>query len=264
MGIEPTTLLLAPYSNKLSLVKYREKPSFKKKEEKKKKYFIINLTEIFKKTFQLAWKSMGGIPHEFEVNNKRPMNSCGKQTIFCTILFNLKFLHCIYCCGFWVFCRASGWQLTSICHSAAPLGQKWRCAGWCAFLQKWNGQTQLGYSSASMRKLQWMWKQEVKYIWNQTHALWLPHGFGHWKELCNDANVERLPGSRFKLMSVHLLTSLAVWLLYQGLSSASNEELAAGVREFAMTFHFHSIILPVFHLLSYLTYISSCPKYLNF
>lgn len=184
MGIEHTTLLLlAPYSIKLSLNKYTE--SFHlKNEEEKEKIFYTKFDRNFQENFPVSLKKHGWI-REFEVKNKTFMNSCEKQTVFCAILFNIQFLSCIYCCGLWVFCRALGWWLTSICHSAASLGQKWRCAGGCAFLQRWKGQTQLlGYSSATMRKLQWMWMQEVKYIWNQTHMLCGYHtDLGHWKDV---------------------------------------------------------------------------------
>jgi len=46
-----------------------------------------------------------------------------------------------------------------------------------------------------------------------TYAMWLPHGFGHCKELYHDANMQRPPGKRSGPVLVPLLPSLTVHVL---------------------------------------------------
>lgn len=125
------------------------------------------MTEIFKKTFQLAWNSVGGIYMNFKSTAKYPGTLVGADNVSCSFIQH-TFLCCVYCCSLWVSCRGLGRRLCGC--SAASLGQKWMCGGWWALLWRWNGNILPGNSSASLpKKLQWMWMQEVKCIRKQAH-----------------------------------------------------------------------------------------------
>lgn len=188
---------------------------------------------------------------------KHPWTPVGADNVSCYFIQH-TFLHCAYCCDLWVSCRGLGRWLLSVTRSrsAALLGQKPMCAGWCALLWRWNGKMLPGNSSACLTK--------------NFHASgcrrWSISGIRH---ICHVATTRSATvrssvmtpmyrGCQEKVLSPYPYPSSPAWLymrLYQGLSRASNQQLQGeGNLQSHFTFialHCQSficwVIWPIFH-----------------
>lgn len=192
---------------------------------------------------------------------KYPRAPVGADNVSCYFIQH-TFLYCMYCCGLWLSCRGLGRWLLSVTRGrwAAPLRQKWMCAGWCALLWRWHGNILQVTPVLLYQKTAMHVEAGGKVcLESGTYTMWLALGFGHCKEVYNDADVQRLPRRRSEPIPGPLLTSLTVHTLILW-SGQYWQWAAARRREVTITFPFHSIALPVFHLPGYLTYISSSPK----